>query len=382
MRAAMNVSQDPSERDLRRNERGQVTVLFILILITSILVAIVAVSIGQVFVRRQQAQMVVDAAALAGAGSQARGLNTIAVNNKNSLLFLQMVYASTYFPYVDNNSTTNERYAVAFFTGYVGLPFTSDWAGDVLEDYSSVFSLFNRFTDAVNLAYSPLSPMSFAPRQEASRVIDENFGDETDALFREADLDGYGIVTPADKVVDADYWTRLVKLSEPEEYDIGSHYYAFYPGHWSLETCPLVFPFDAPCLHLLGTYGALTTYYLTLESLIDPIEYELGRFYDNDSGDDVRFCYYLKVSQAPVLFGKSFFDDIPAITVAAAAKPYGGYLGDTFEEGFWTFEEQEGKEISATYGPKLVPLKTSEKITLPVLLGDWEDPEKWAMILH
>ena len=52
----MNVSQDPSERDLRRNERGQVTVLFILILITSILVAIVAVSIGQVFVRRQRAQ--------------------------------------------------------------------------------------------------------------------------------------------------------------------------------------------------------------------------------------------------------------------------------------------------------------------------------------
>lgn len=356
--------------DVRRNslrresERGQVTVLFILILITSILIAIVAVSVGQVLVRRQQAQMVVDAAALAGAGSQARGLNTIAINNQNSLLFLQMVETSTYLPYVDNNGTTNERYFAALLTGYIALPFTSDWAGEVLEDYSSVFGLFNKFTDLVNLAYSPVSPMTFAPRREAAKVIDENFGDESEALFREADLEDYGVVIPPNKLIDLDYMTRLVKLSEPEEYDIGSHYYAFYPGHWSLKTCSLPFPADAPCLHLLGTYGALNTYYLTLESLIDPIEYELGKFYDNDEGDDVRFSYYLTISQAPVLFGKNFFDDIPSITVAAAAKPYGGYLGDTFEEGTFIHGEQDGKEIKPSYAPKLVPMRLSEKCTV------------------
>lgn len=371
----MRVEMDVRRNSLRReSERGQVTVLFILILITSILIAIVAVSVGQVLVRRQQAQMVVDAAALAGAGSQARGLNTIALNNQNSLLFLQMVETSTYLPYVDNNSTTNERYFVALFTGFFALPFTSDWAGDVLEDYSSVFGLFNKFTDLVNLAYSPLSPMPFGPRREAAKVIDENFGDESEGLFREADLEDYGVVTPPNKLIDLDYMTKLVKLTEPEEYDIGSHYYAFYPGHWSLETCSLPFPADLPCAHLFATYGALDTYYLTIESLIDPIEYELGKFYDNDEGDDVRFCYSLTISQSPVLFGKKFFDDIPSITVAAAAKPYGGYLGDTFEEGTFIHGEQDGKEIRPSYAPKLVPMTYSERCTV--------DLEKCLSMLH
>jgi len=363
----------------RRSESGQVTVLFVLILITSILVAIIAVSIGQVLVRRQQAQMVVDAAALAGAGSQARGLNTIALNNKNSLTFLQMIEASTYLPYVDSNSTTNERYFAALLGTQAATPFTSDWAGDILHDYNDVFKIFNKLTDLVNLAYSPLSPMGFAPSHQASEVIDENFGDDSESLFREADLDGYGVVIPPDQLVNS---TKLVKLTDPETYDPGSHYYIFNPEHWSLETCELIFPLDAPCLHLLATYGVLNTYYLTLESHIDPVEYELGKFYDNDEGDDVRFCYYLKVSQAPVLFGKNYFDDIPPITVAAAAKPYGGYLGTTFEEGTFGHGEKSGKEISATYAPKLVPLKTTEKLMLPIMSGDLEDPGKWAFILH
>ena len=375
MRAATPVRHPKNGPVFRRGgQQGQVTVLFILILITSILVAIVAVSVGQVLVRRQQAQMVVDAAALAGAGSQARGLNTIAVNNQNSLLFLQMVETSTYLPYVDSNSTTNERYFAALVTGFVALPFTSDWAGDLLEDYQDVFDIFNKFTDLVNLAYSPVSPLPFGPRREAARVIDENFGDEPEALFREADLGDYGVVTPPNKLADTDYWTKLVKLTDPEEYDIGSHYYAFYPGHWSLDTCSLPFPADAPCAHLFATYGALNAYYLTLESLIDPVKYETGKFYDNDEGDDVRFCYSLTVNQSPVLFGKNFFDDIPPITVAAAAKPYGGYLGDEFEDGTFIHGEKDGKEISPTYAPKLVPMRFLEKCTV--------DPEQCVNILH
>lgn len=388
MRAATHVRQgrERSSQGLaRESERGQVTVLFILILMTLILVAIVAISVGQVLVRRQQAQMVVDAAALAGAGSQARGLNTIAINNENSLTFLQMIQVSTLLPYVDSNSTTNERYFAALGGTYFVLPFTSDWAGDILKDYNDVFKLFNGFTDAANLAYSPASPLPFAPRGEANKVIEENFGDGSDRLFRDEDLAGSGVVIPANKLGDA---LQLVELTEPESYRIAPYYYAFYPLHWSLDTCSLPFPADLPCAHLFATYGSLLFYYTTIEPLVDPIEYDLGKFYDNEEGDDVRFCYYLKVSQAPVLFGKSFFDDIPAITVAAAAKPYGGYLGDTFEPAFeipitvGPYGQQDGKQISATYAPKLVPLKTSEKLMLPILLGDFEDPLKWATILH
>jgi hypothetical protein len=386
VKAATSVRQAAG---LKAGERGQVTVLFILILLTCILIAIVAVSVGQVLVRRQHAQMVVDAAALAGAGAQARGLNTIARWNEKSLHLLQGIQISSVIPYVDSVSTTEERFWVGLFSGGLAVSLVSDWAGDVLKDYQNIFDVFNGVINAVNLAYStsPVNLLPFSPVGEARKVVDENFGG--DGIFKEADLDGQGVVMGIDAWSSA---TRLVKLTDPEEYKIAPAppFYFPNPENWAFQTCELPWPADIPCAILWGAYGALDGYQATVDPLVDPVKYKLGRFYDNSEGSDVRFCYYITVSQSPVLFGKTFFDDIPPITVAAAAKPYDGYLGDKFEPLFdagiaiGPYGQQDGKDISYTYKPKLVPLTASEKAALAVTAGgfDFGDAGKWLTILH
>lgn len=383
----MDVKRNASTRP---QERGQVLALFVLIMVTCFLVAILAVSVGQVFVRRHQAQMIVDAAALSGAASQARGLNTIARFNEKSLHFLQGIQISNAIPYMDSDSTTNERMGMFLLGGPLSIPLMSDWAGDVLKDYQNVFDFFNAVIDVINLAYSPLSPFDFAPGGQASQVIEDNFGNDSEKIFKSADLDDHGqLVDPMRIVNDYESAYHLVKLTEPEEYRIASYYYVFYHSNWALDTCSLIFPLDLPCAHLFATYGALDVYYNTIEPLVDPIKYELGKFYDNDEGTDVRFAYFLKVSSSPVLFGKNFFDDIPPIVVAAAAKPYGGYLGDTFEP-WWDisinvgpYDQQDGKEISYTYKPKLVPLNEGEKGALALRSGEgFEDWDRWFAIFH
>lgn len=358
--------------------------LFILIMLTCFFLAIVAVTVGQALVRRHHAQMVVDAAALSGAAAQARGMNTIARWNQKSLHFLQAIQLSNALPYVDSDATTNARMGIWLLCPPC-TPLYNDWAHDVLEGYQSIFDLFNTVIELTNRYYSVASPMPGAPRQEAAEVIDLNFGDDSMSLFREADLHASGTLVP---VEDLGGILELVKLTDATEYQVAPYYYVFNPSNWALQTCSLPFPADIPCLELLATYATMDGYTLFLSGLIDPINYELGRFYDNDAGKDVRFAYYLKLSQSPVLFGKNFFNDIPPILVAAAAKPHGGHLGDEFE-AMWDFDinvgpygEQDGKEISYTYVPKLVPLKPGEKLALAALNAEFDDPLRWVGILH
>jgi hypothetical protein len=358
-----------SFRRKHRRESGQVLVLFVLIFITLALFAIVAVSVGQVLVRRHQAQAIVDLAAFSGAAKQAEGMNTIARFNEKELHFLRAIEESKLLPYMDSDDTTWGRYGESFI-GPLALPFASDWAGDVLEGYQSVFDVMNDFIDIINMAYSPWSPIG--PHKTADDVIEANFGDESDKIFKSDDLDSNGFIITTDALS-----AHLVELSDPDTYEINGYTYVPYAANAIItDDCPLIFPLDEPCLQLLGFYGMLNTY-IIIKRFIDPIEYELGKFYDNEDGDDVRFAYYLRVSQAPVLFGKNFFDDIPPITVAAAAKPYGGYLGDKFETNPIFYDNQSGKEISYTYKAKLVPLTNEEKAALALRFFSTEDATRW-----
>ncbi|MHB0968176.1 MAG: pilus assembly protein TadG-related protein [Thermoanaerobaculia bacterium] len=238
-----------SRHERHRREGGQVLVFFLLIFITMILVGVLAVAGGQMLVRRQQAQMVADAAAFSGASRQAEGLNSIANINK----------------------------------------------------------------------------------------------DAVEALFEFSAAYAYGTYI----AMDGAFWA------------------------WRM---------------------------------MNPISFTTGRFYENNQ-DEVRFAYFGRVSSSPVIFGRTFFKDLPPITVAAAAKPYGGYLGDTFVSGSplskgWSkgfpwplddlnfnpfgfpYTEQSGKEASATYKAKLVPLTTQEIAALALRIGDTEDPARWLTVLH
>lgn len=372
-----------SRRDpQRRAESGQVMVLFILILMTLLMLALVAIAVGQVLVRRHQAQAIVDAAALSGAASQARGLNTLARWNEKELNLLRGLQFANFLPFVDNSSTTELR----FWTGGFSI-LINDWAGDVLREYTSAFDTINAFKDVVNLAFSPASFAPFAPRAEAESVIEANFVDDS-TIFTQEDLADYGYLPDAERLLsDPSSALRLVKLTEPEEHYIAPYYYAFWPTHWSLQTCPLIPPADVPCLRLLEVYGIEMPLAVELKLFLNPIKYEVGKFYDNRAGNDVRFAYFLKVAQTPVIFGKEIFNDLPDIVVAAAAKPWDGYLGDDYEAWiessvFTTvYSTPSGKDISYTYKAKLVPLTRGEIETLVVRSGD-PASTRWLTVMH
>lgn len=362
----------PARRRFRPAERGQVLVLFLLIFATCALVGAVAVTVGQMAVRRHQAQAVVDAAAFSGAAAQARGLNTIARFNEKSLNLLRGIQESKVAPYMDSDSTTWGRYGESF-VGPLAVPFTSDWAGDVLKGYQSIFDVINDVINAVNHAYSPFSPIG--PGQVADDVVSQNFSDDPQSLFQNADLGDHGVI-----VGSLSHVTDLVSLTDPSTYDINGYTYAPYAGNAIItDTCDLIPPLDEPCAQLLGFYGLVNGYFL-VERWIDPIQYKMGRFYNNDEGDDVRFCYFLTVTQSPVLFGKSFFNDLPEIVVAAAAKPYDGYLGTKWQSSFWLYDTPSSKGISYTYKAKLVPLTGTEKAVLAARAGFSGDPERWLPI--
>lgn len=364
-------------------QAGQTLVLFILIMTTCLLIALVAVTVGQVLVRRHQAQLVVDGAAFAGASTQAEGLNTIANLNKLSLWTIQAIEVSILLPYIDNDTTTYTRIA----TSAASLSW-NDWAGDALEDYQEIFDFYNDMIDIANCAYAARALANYSART----VIDENFGDGR--IFQDADLMSHGLADPTEYLE-----SDLVKLTDPEEYKIGAYWYLPFPAN----AIASQIPFGAALAY--GVYLGTIDPFIFTWRMFDPIEYEFGRFYDNEEGDDVRFAYYLTVSQSPVIFGSNFFEDIPPITVLAAAKPYGGYLGDEFEEGSilngewnksmpWPFdnfswlpwgrmhEEQDGKEISATYKAKFVPLTGREIVGAGGQNFSLDETDRWATILH
>jgi hypothetical protein len=364
-----------ADRDCRRRlserrpaERGQTLVLFVLLLATMILIGIVAVGVGQAFVRRHQAQLAVDAAALAGASAQAEGLSSMAKVNEKSLDFLRAIQVKSIPPHLDTEDTTWARAGIALVPVVGGaLAFAwNDWAGDARKGYQKVFGVHNRLISIYNCLYSP----PVRPRMAASRVVDRNFskGGEV-GLFVPQDLVTHGMANPASYIQ-----FNMVKLTEPKSYKMMPYSYAPNP---SVCTVPL-FGWAACAL-----YGKINGSGLILQ-LISPQNYSVGRFYDNDEGDDVRFAYFIQVSQTPVIMGRNFFHDLPPITVMAAAKPYDGYLGHEYESslaGYW-WGAPTGKKASATYRAKLVPLTAAEVLGVWVQTEPGKNPGRWATVMH
>lgn len=340
----------PPTRVARKSERGQVLVLFVLILLTCMALSVVAVSVGQVAVRRQQAQMIVDAAAFAGAAKQAEGLNNIAQLNQMSLDLLKVIYFTSFIPYVDSDSTFFIR-SVIGFASY----FTNDWAGPVLTDYQKIFDTINGAINVTNRIYA--NPL--LPRSAAEEVINANFGNASDRIFKQADKGSSGFANPIDLVANSG---KLVKLTNPDTYHGHSYTYVPSPNHPLVQACANTpFPADIIPCGLVANGLSVNGIVFIFRNFVDRIEYKTGRFYDQGSGDDVRFTYRLTVTQAPVLFGRSWFSDIPEITVVASAKPYNGYLGQKFNGGGFIPFSQD-KEIKVEYQAKLVPVRNADKI--------------------
>ncbi|HUF18076.1 MAG TPA: pilus assembly protein TadG-related protein [Thermoanaerobaculia bacterium] len=357
----------------RESEKGQVLVLFVLIMLTCTAIATVAISVGQVAVRRQQAQMIVDAAAFAGAAKQAEGMNNIAQLNQMSLDLLKVIYFTTFIPYIDKDSTTDIRALIGPVSAL-----TNDWAEPVLKDYQKIFDTIDGAINVTNRIYSN----SGLPRIAAEQVINANFGNANDRIFKTADKGSSGYPNPLDLGKNG---FRLVNLTERDTYRGHTYTYFYNPAGnsvavttcRSLPNAPL--PLGVACFAILTAQYVLTNAAIAVKREIDPIEYQTGRFYNQSQGDDVRFTYMLTVTQAPVMFGRSWFNDIPEITVVASAKPYNGYLGEKFNGGGFLglVPFSQNKEIKVTYQAKLVPVRNADKIFAARF-----NPNKAARILH
>ncbi len=366
----------------RRHQRGQTLTLLLLILVTLILTAVVSIAFGQSLIRRMHAQMVVDAAAFAGASKQAEGMNTIAKLNERSLTILQEIHVSMEVPYMDKDGTTWAR------TLSQGI-YSPDWAGDAIEDYQNIFDIIDVAINLVNKYYSPLN-IATGPPKVANDVIESNFGGSngSDRLFAGEQPLKYGSVFIGDSL----HPQNLVKLTDPEEYKLGGYNYVPYVESWLVTCACIISPSDWPCCALkadmAAVYVGTDLYYGQIKPWASPIKMKLGRFYDNSSGDDVRITTYLQIRNTPVFFGKSFFNDIPPITVVAAAKPYDGYLGDKFEQletpmipAMLRWTHQGDKEIKPEYKAKLVPVTKTAMAEVAVRVGGGFD-QRWLTFVH
>lgn len=352
-------------RPRRRGERGQIIPLLALTIFTMGAMAMVAITFGQAMVRRQQAQMVVDAAAFAGAAEEAKGLNTIARINEKEYNTLNAITMSRWETvYVDNDSTTKGR--------FYWYDLTNDWAEDMWEDFQpQVFDRLNKSIDQVNFAYRPMG----LPRKAARKIIDENFGG-SDRIFHDENPEDHGVVLWVDDMLSANL--RLVQLTDPKDYEVGGiRVYAPSPTFsipvvGNVLACnPGPYCVNVPCCaakaDLAAAYFAANAYFMGRALAGSHPTYQLGKFYNNNAYKDVHFTYYLRVPSAGPIVAKSFFNVIPPIEVMASAKPYRGHLGAEYESSWSSslyvgqYDQQSNKEHAFTYVAKLIPIRTLEK---------------------
>jgi hypothetical protein len=367
----------------RSSERGQVLVLFVLVSLTVFLICVLATGVGQMMVRRHYAQVVADAAAMAGANKQAEGMNLIARYNEKSHNLMTAIQITMQAPFFDSTSTTWLR--------MVGClpPYCRDWAGKVLEDYKKIFNGIDGYITAINTTYaSPAYPMPAitVPTRAAKRVVEANFAGGQ-SIFRREDLRSHGVVFDQ---TNGSY--QLVKLSNAKTYKLNSpiHGYEYLPSltHPGV-TCVVVICIDNPVCcamkaDLVAMYGAAGII-TRLRWAYDPFEYKFGRYYDQRGSNDVRFTYFVELTSSPVIFGRNFFSDIPTVLAVASAKPYGGYLGTDMEKkwllgGAWG--QRSGREPSYTYKAKLIPVRGGAVAGLAAQRGFDGGARRWLSVTH
>lgn len=376
-----------SSRPRRSAERGQILTLVVLTMATMGVMAMTAITLGQALVRRHQAQLVVDAAAMAGAAEQAKGFNTIARINKRQLAFLNALATTQVFGmgtgYEDNDATTWAR----MYT----LGVNNDWAIENYRAYEEdVFGKFNTAVTWVNHAYAP----NAKPSLSAKRVIDENFfDDQGQGLFKGESPDA-GVVIPLFERMYPDRLTDLVEIRPQEEYRIGGgRWYKPYSGHYTV-TCPeSIGPFPNPaCIipkRLREAQYIKANVIFNIKALGGDVpRYHLGNFYGTPKTRDIRFTYYLEVAAAKPIFGAGYLKEIPSIVVMASAKPYAGHLGDPFQERAGSnnivsfgYYEKPDQEISPSYRAKLVPVRLVDRLQLAAQIGGGND-ERFITVFH
>ena len=127
--------------DVRRDQRGQLTVLFALGLFTLLLFLTLTVNIGQAAVRRHQVQFIADMGALTGSSVQARGLNLMTRLNALSLRTFNVFSVRSRVSGYRNHRVPLLSTALRLIPA--GIPNVTLWAGDEKDAFDNMDKIFN-----------------------------------------------------------------------------------------------------------------------------------------------------------------------------------------------------------------------------------------------
>jgi hypothetical protein len=127
--------------DFRRDQRGQLTVLFALGLFTLLLFLTLTVNIGQAAVRRHQVQFIADMGALTGSSVQARGLNLMTRLNALSLRTFNVFSVRSRVSGYRNHRVPLLSTALRLIPAK--LPNVTLWTGDEEDAFKNMHQIFN-----------------------------------------------------------------------------------------------------------------------------------------------------------------------------------------------------------------------------------------------
>jgi hypothetical protein len=235
-------------------------------------------------------------------------------------------------------------------------------------------------------------------------VVNENFN-APGAIFQNETPLLHKPVVPFEELGSAG---RLVDLTPVRQYPVGN------ARRYTPDPFTVVRYCRSKCQYLLipklvaaCTAACTSKMYAKYEVIINPYfntvgmartgapRYPAGHFYKNEIGRDVRFSYSLKIAGPQPLVGKSWFGGVPDMVVVATAKPYGGHLGDYYDERWpslgnnWVrfgYTQDPARIIYPTYRARFIPVRTLEKRQLALEdVNVVSDPElfgRYMSVMH
>lgn len=313
-----------------RDERGQIMVLFSLVLFTLLTFAALVINVGQILTRKALAQKLADVGALAGATEQATSLNKIADINAKAFYFLRWT---------------------ALVTRAYPFDYYKD-ADDVVDDFLESFGQLMVFDPLQTDVEDELTQAPLSANAQATSVTTQNIKD----LFPNENVADFGMYNPDPNPQTFDGSTALFTPTSPHPRDVNWWYYTSRSCAWYDVPCWITFEYECVRSFLYLTGGLESHTFSTYRTREDPQR-------------EIHFYWQVTVPQTGSILG--MMPKLPPVTAIAKAKPFGGQSGEPPEE----------EEIPNEYfAPFIVWDCTCEELGWPPLENNWYSSDYTYMV--